>query len=53
MDVASNLDASVRTMRSHLLRDINALSAESLSGFMLSIPQAEAKNNLSAKIFLR
>lgn len=44
-------DTDAGTMRSHVLRDINALSDESLSGFMPSIPQPEEKNNLSAKKF--
>lgn len=50
MDVASSPDTSMRTMRSHLLRDINALSAESLSGFMPSIPQPEEKTTSPRKI---
>ena len=46
-------DTDAGAMRSHVLRDIDALSDESLSGFTSSIAQAEEKNNLSAKIFLR
>ena len=50
MDVASSPDTSMRTMRSHVLRDINALSDESLSGFMPSIPQPEEKTTSPRKL---
>ena len=42
-------DTDAGTMRSHLLRDIDALSAESLSGFIPSIPQPEEKTNSPRK----
>ena len=42
-------DTDAGTMRSHVLRDINALSEESLSGFMPSIPQPEEKTTSPRK----
>lgn len=53
MGVASIFDTDTRTMRSHLLRDINALSAESLSGFIRSISYTEENSNPSEKFSLR
>lgn len=42
-------DTDAGTMRSHVLRDIDALSEESLSGFMPSIPQPEEKTTSPRK----
>lgn len=53
MGVASMFDTDTRTMRSHVLRDINALSEESLSGFIRSISYTEENSNPSEKFSLR
>ena len=50
---ASMFDTDAGSMRSHLLRDINALSAESLSGFIRSISYTEENSNPSEKFSLR
>ena len=51
--VASKFGANAGTMRSHVLRDINALSEESPSGFIRSIAHVYEDNNASEKFSLR
>lgn len=46
---ASMFDTDAGSMRSHVLRDINALSEESLSGFIRSIPYTEENSNASVE----
>lgn len=50
---ASMFDTDAGSMRSHALRDIDALSGESLSGFIRSIPYIEENSNPSEKFSLR
>lgn len=50
---ASMFDTDAGSMRSHVLRDIDALSDESLSGFIRSIPYIEENSNPSEKFSLR
>lgn len=50
---ASMFDTDAGTMRSHVLRDIKALSDESLSGFIRSLSYTEENSNPSEKFSLR
>lgn len=50
---ASMFDTDAGSMRSHALRDIDALSGESLSGFIRSISYTEENSNPSEKFSLR
>nr|DAR40106.1 MAG TPA: hypothetical protein [Caudoviricetes sp.] len=50
---ASMFDTDAGSMRSHVLRDIDALSDESLSGFIRSISYTEENSNPSEKFSLR